>query len=227
MSAFNIEVAGGSSVRLPTAGKYCDRDIIVTATGGGGGSGEENQLHGSLDGSLTKIDSNVTKVRNYACHSCSKILTVNLPNATYIGSSAFRGCSAMKTFSAPKVTSLGTYVFYGCGVLHEVNFPGISSIPSTCFYQCAALKKADFGVNCKSIAASGLAYCYNLTTLILRYTGGVVSIATNSFSGANFDGYVYVPSALLEAYKSDASWKSYAGSPTFRAIEDYPDICGS
>lgn len=36
MSAFNIEVAGGSSVRLPTAGKYCDRDIIVTATGGGG-----------------------------------------------------------------------------------------------------------------------------------------------------------------------------------------------
>lgn len=37
MSAFNIEVAGGSSVRLPTSGKFCDRDIIVTATGSGGG----------------------------------------------------------------------------------------------------------------------------------------------------------------------------------------------
>jgi hypothetical protein len=36
MSEFNIEVQGGSSVRLPTAGKYCDRDIIVTASGGGG-----------------------------------------------------------------------------------------------------------------------------------------------------------------------------------------------
>lgn len=35
MSEFNIEVAGGSSVRLLTAGKYCDRDIVVTATGGG------------------------------------------------------------------------------------------------------------------------------------------------------------------------------------------------
>lgn len=33
----NITVEGGSSVRLPTAGKYCDRDIIITATGGGGG----------------------------------------------------------------------------------------------------------------------------------------------------------------------------------------------
>lgn len=36
MSEFNIEVAGGTSVRLPTAGKYCDRDIVITATGGGG-----------------------------------------------------------------------------------------------------------------------------------------------------------------------------------------------
>lgn len=35
--SFNIEVEGGSSVRLPTAGKYCDRDIVITATGGGGG----------------------------------------------------------------------------------------------------------------------------------------------------------------------------------------------
>lgn len=36
MSEFNIIVDGGSSVRLQTAGKYCDRDIVVTATGGGG-----------------------------------------------------------------------------------------------------------------------------------------------------------------------------------------------
>jgi hypothetical protein len=34
MSEFNISVESGSSVRLPTAGKYCDRNIIVSATGG-------------------------------------------------------------------------------------------------------------------------------------------------------------------------------------------------
>lgn len=33
MSEYNITVEGGSSVRLLTAGKYCDRDIVVTATG--------------------------------------------------------------------------------------------------------------------------------------------------------------------------------------------------
>ena len=35
MSTHNITVQGGTSVRLKTAGKYCDRDIIITATGGG------------------------------------------------------------------------------------------------------------------------------------------------------------------------------------------------
>ena len=33
--SYNITVECGTSVRLPTAGKYCDRDIVVTATGGG------------------------------------------------------------------------------------------------------------------------------------------------------------------------------------------------
>lgn len=33
--SFNITVEGGKSVRLKTAGKYCDRDIVVSAEGGG------------------------------------------------------------------------------------------------------------------------------------------------------------------------------------------------
>lgn len=35
MSEHKITVQGGSTVRLPTAGKYCDRDILVSATPGG------------------------------------------------------------------------------------------------------------------------------------------------------------------------------------------------
>ena len=34
----NITVEGGKSIRLNTAGKYCDRDIVVTSTNGGGGA---------------------------------------------------------------------------------------------------------------------------------------------------------------------------------------------
>lgn len=34
MSNFSFEVEGGKTVKLPTAGKYCDRDIVITAKGG-------------------------------------------------------------------------------------------------------------------------------------------------------------------------------------------------
>lgn len=44
MSEFNIEVQGGTAVKLPTAGKYCEKDIIVTAIGGGGGLEEIEQM---------------------------------------------------------------------------------------------------------------------------------------------------------------------------------------
>lgn len=33
-----ITIPGGATTRLVTGGKYCDRDILVTAEGGGGGS---------------------------------------------------------------------------------------------------------------------------------------------------------------------------------------------
>ena len=35
MSEFNFSVNGGDSIRLKTAGKYCDRDIVVTAVDNG------------------------------------------------------------------------------------------------------------------------------------------------------------------------------------------------
>lgn len=219
MSEINISMEGGTSKRLLTAGKYCDRDIVVTASGGGGG--EENQLHGTLDGTLTYIDSNVTKVIQYACYGITTITTVNLPNCTNIGSQAFRGCSGITSFSAPKVTTLSSYAFYGCSNLTEVSYQNISSVGGTCFYQCTKLVRADFGPKMKTLNGSSLAYCSKLQHLVLRYPDGVVTIATNTFSGANFDGYVYVPAALKDSYESNANWTSYGGKPTFRALEDY------
>lgn len=45
MSEINITVEGGTSKRLLTAGKYCDRDIVVTATGGGSAEPEYKTLY--------------------------------------------------------------------------------------------------------------------------------------------------------------------------------------
>lgn len=37
-------------------------------------------------------------------------------------------------------------------------------------------------------------------------------------------GYIYVPAALIDEYKTATNWATFADQ--FRAIEDYPDICG-
>ena len=192
----------------------------------GGGSSEENQLHSTLDGTLTAIDSDVTKVISYACYGITTLKKVNLPNVISIGGYAFRGCSGITEFNAPNATTVSSYAFYGCSNLLEISFQNISSVAGTCFYQCTKLKKADFGPKCKTLSGSSLAYCSALDHLILRYTDGVVVIATNTFSGANFDGYVYVPSALLADYQADTNWTTYVPNAKFRAIEDYPDITG-
>ena len=50
---------------------------------------------------------------------------------------------------------------------------------------------------------------------------------TNSLGGtliASGTGYIYVPKALVDSYKSATNWTTYASQ--IRAIEDYPDVTG-
>ena len=87
----NITVEGGSSVRLPTAGKYCDRDIIVTATGGGGGA--EVVLQNKTV-TPTKSTQNVTADTGYT--ALSKV-TVNPIPSNYIDPSGTKTITANGT----------------------------------------------------------------------------------------------------------------------------------
>ena len=101
MSEFNIEVQGGSSVRLPTAGKYCEKDIIVTASGGGG-TEEIGSFYSNFDsnGYPTKLMIKGLKtipaqyLRPYDANNAisSRVYEIDLGVAETIGQSAFRNC---------------------------------------------------------------------------------------------------------------------------------------
>ena len=188
-------------------------------------SGGEDHLDDLLNGSITEINSNVSKIIAYACYGITTLKTVNLPNATSSGGYSFRGCSGLTSVNAPNLTTMGSYMFYGCSSLTEVNFPKATSVTSTSFYQCTKLERADFGA-AKSISSSAFAYCTKLKVLILRRSDAIVTVTTNSFDGVTtFAGYVYVPKALIESYENYTNWATkFSGK--FRAIEDYPDICG-
>lgn len=54
MSEHNITIESGKSLKLKTAGKYCDRDIVVTASGSSGGEIEGTPIP-TKEGSLIDI----------------------------------------------------------------------------------------------------------------------------------------------------------------------------
>ena len=310
MSEFNITVQGGSSVRLPTAGKYCDRDIVVTAEGGG-----DDVARSIVNKTITAYsDNEITTVGAYAFNGCKRMTSVNLQNATYVGQDAFNGCSALtdvnlpnaKTVGGnafqnctsltkldlPKATELNNYLvsgcssltelnmpnaesgkgfaiagskiehlylpkftspgssvfrnatylrtvdmpllncvqhslFTGCSALENVTFPKATSVEPQAMYGCSALTYADLPI-CKRIAEKGFYNCTALETLILRLSTAVCTLANvNALTGtkiASGEGYIYVPSARIESYKTATNWSTYANQ--FRAIEDYPEICG-
>jgi hypothetical protein len=185
MSEINITVEGGTSKRLLTAGKYCDRDIVVTASGGGdsdGGSG----IADFLMNKLTEIDDDTTTViKQYGLAYSTQLIKIRFSKLASVNPNAFRWCSGLVTVDLPKLTG-------------------------------------NFGVSCFNS-------CSKLTALIIgRESTSVASLSsTSAFNGtpiASGTGYIYVPSALVDTYKSATNWVTFADQ--IRAIEDYPEICG-
>lgn len=150
MSEFNIEVEGGSSVRLPTAGKYCDRDIVVTATDGGVSEAETMwittiQRSGAV---ITKLPDSLTSIGPYAFYGCMYLTVKSLPAG---------------------IDSIGTNAFYGCTGLSTLTFNGTpSSIASNAFTFCANLKTIN--VPWAEGAVSGAPWGATNATINYNYT---------------------------------------------------------
>lgn len=120
------------------------------------------------------------------------------------------------------VQTLGTYVLAYCGNLKTVKFHTLTKLGQYAFYSSTALTTADFPV-CKEVESSAFYNCSALVSLILRKTGTICTLSsTNTLYGTPIKsgtGYIYVPRALVDSYKSATNWSSFANQ--FRALEDY------
>ena len=219
----NITVQGGKSVRLKTAGKYCDRDIVITAEGG-----TSNSINEFLEGTLEEIDCDgCTTINSYFFYQNPGIKKVILKNVTSVGAYNFAYCDGLESVDLPMATgSFGNYPFYHCDNLANVNVPYVTELGQYAFQSCPKLTKLDFHT-IEKFGNYALRYTTSLETLILRNTNVVVARGSSVLSGsgiANKKGYIYVPSAMVEDYKSATGWSAFASQ--IRAIEDYPEITG-
>lgn len=143
-----------------------------------------------------------------------------------IGNRFFSYCYNLVTVELPNAVSIGDYAFTYCTALKEIVLPSVTSIAPFAFQNCTALTTVELGV--VNALQSNVFTNTNIKQLILRRTD---TITTNNSTAvfnntpiARGEGYIYVPAALVEQYKSATNWKTYASQ--IRAIEDYPEITG-
>jgi hypothetical protein len=131
-----------------------------------------------IDKTITEYnDDKIPLIGTYAFRSCSKLTSVDLPNATTIGQSAFGYCSTLTSVNLPNATSVGNNAFSKCSALTSVYLPNVTSISNSTFQQCEALTSVSLP-NVTSIDQSAFKECYYLTSVDLP---NVTSIGHSGF----------------------------------------------
>ena len=176
MNEFNVEVLSGSSVRLPTAGKYCEADIIVTSPGEDPINNQdltitENGTY-TADEGYTGLGTVTVDVQGGGGGNFDAIWEVDgttptevHSNATSIRPYVFQECPAITVADFPKATSMGEKAFYNSGVI-VANFPELLIVPKNAFANCRNLKSANFQ-KAETIESSAFDYCNVLESIEL------------------------------------------------------------
>lgn len=189
---------------------------------------------------LTKVNLPLLKyMGSYTFAHTVSLKEINLPSLIQCNNYGFQMAQAAQKINVPLLEDIGMYGFQSCGSLVEITLPSLCCIGGAGVFQGdSMLKKVDlpiFGNDTNSnysspgkFQSSTFNGCSSLDTLILRNSSKIAKLVNpNAFTGtpiAKGTGYIYVPAALIDEYKTATNWARFADQ--FRAIEDYPDICG-
>lgn len=180
-----------------------------------------------INGEITTlVNDKITKIYDTFQKNNKNLTYVSLPNLINIPSSAFFGCTKLASVSFPNVITMNGGCFEQCA-FEEIYLPELVSVTGWGynFNYCRNLKKAKFPKLTGQLTTSFFSQC-PLTTLILGANTVCTIADINALYNTpilNGEGYIYVPSSVIEDYKVAEIWSTLADK--FRAIEDYPDIC--
>lgn len=200
--------------------------------------GEQETLDGLVTHTLEDFEDNrITAVRQYAFYKNSTIKSINLQNAKEIKDCSFYNCYSLKTLIIPNVKIISPCLRY-CNSLNNLDWSNIEKISS--------LEDSGFGSlvlpECNSVAGingyrvstidapkmNGIgsnfaAGAYSLVHIIFRedriyplYN----DVGLNRTPFINGLGWVYVPTDLVDSYKTATNWSAYADQIV--SIDEYP-----
>jgi hypothetical protein len=136
---------------------------------------------------------------------------------------AFIRCVGLRTVTIIHYVDCGSCIFANCPDLREVHIDESSFVVQPMMFMgCNELSEITLG-DCFLVTSECFAECAKLNVVRIKKTTGVINnTSSNIFRGTPIEsgtGYIYVPRALLNDYKAEESWSTYASQ--FRALEDY------
>lgn len=204
-------------------------EIASIETGGGSSTVTKGIVINECDSDGYATDVSIvgfTEIPNYYFYGGSKntynsviskkLKKIELPEElTKIGKCAFACCQKLSLDKLPSsLIELGYDVFKDCGSVAIKELPiGITVIPSSAFYKCHGIKELTAYGNLTYIDSSAFGFIAYLSKLELPNVTSVPTLESDSFSGtpiASGTGYIYVPDALVDSFKSATNWSSYA-----------------
>lgn len=205
--SFNIEVEGGKTVRLPIAGKYCDRDIVVTATGGGGAEPVIESLEITENGTYTAPDgvdgyspvsvnvpipdgyiqpSGTLEVTENGPHDVTEYVSVNVnveASDSYIMEDSLI-TRTLTEYKNDRVDTVGSYALSNIASLEKVTLPMAKTLGTYAFANDTSLKRIDIlggGALSGSITSSCMLNCENITEIVMRNENTVTKLQSLLF----------------------------------------------
>lgn len=181
-------------------------------------------LDGLVSHTLTEFkEDGITYAGQYGLRYNTGLETVELPNLVYTSSVPysnaylFHNCTALKNVKLESLTRASTYILAGCKALESVKFSKSLNYFEPYAFRDNGLEVFDTE-NDSAIAITvdtGALASSKIKHFIIRSATRATLSNTNAFSNCPIgigDGGIYVPSALLDSYKSATNWSTYAAN---------------
>ena len=171
--------------------------------------------------SLTQVDlPECSYIGNSVFFSCHSLTQVNIPKCSYIGDWTFYACYSLTQVDLPECSYIGNSVFNFCSSLSQVSLPVCSYIGDYAFFSCVSLTQVNLPI-CSSIGDATFRGCSSLSIITIGYSSVCSLRSSNVFLSTQITsstGSIYVPSSLVNAYKSTKNW-SYFSTQIFPISE--------
>lgn len=150
--------------------------------------------------------------------NCTSLVSVDLGDVTDVAANTFYRCYALSSVNFSSVIYLRAGAFKECTSIEEVELPStLVRMYDEVFRECTSLRRADIGAGVTQIGKNCFYNTQKLESLTLRtmLVPGL-TITLNNASGSKLP-LIYVPSTIIDTYKSTDPWSNY--SSYFRTLD--------